>query len=32
MLKTAQEGDEVTKRETIEWELGRFMLNQGEEP
>jgi hypothetical protein len=29
------EGDEVTKitkRETIEWELGRFILNQGEEP
>jgi hypothetical protein len=35
VLKTAQEGDEVTKitkRETIEGELGRFMLNQGEEP
>jgi hypothetical protein len=35
MLKTAHEGDEVTKitkRETIEGELGRFMLNQGEEP
>jgi hypothetical protein len=35
MLKTAHEGEEVTKitkRETIEWELGRFMLNQGEEP
>jgi hypothetical protein len=35
VLKTAHEGDEVTKitkRETIEWELGRFMLNQGEEP
>jgi hypothetical protein len=34
-LKTAHEGDEVTKitkRETIEGELGRFMLNQGEEP
>jgi hypothetical protein len=35
VLKTAHEGDEVTKitkRETIERELGRFMLNQGEEP
>jgi hypothetical protein len=35
MLKTAHEGDEVTKitkRETIEGELGRFMLNQREEP
>jgi hypothetical protein len=35
MLKTAHEGDEVTKitkRETIEGELGRFILNQGEEP
>jgi hypothetical protein len=35
MLKTAHEGDEVTKitkQETIEGELGRFMLNQGEEP
>jgi hypothetical protein len=35
MLKTAHKGDEVTKitkRETIEGELGRFMLNQGEEP
>jgi hypothetical protein len=35
VLKIAQEGDEVTKitkRETIEGELGRFMLNQGEEP
>jgi hypothetical protein len=35
VLKTAREGDEVTritKRETIEGELGRFMLNQGEEP
>jgi hypothetical protein len=34
-LKTAHEGDKVTKitkRETIEWELGRFVLNQGEEP
>jgi hypothetical protein len=34
VLKTAQEGDEVTKitkRETIEGELGRFMLHQGEE-
>jgi hypothetical protein len=33
--KTAHEGDEVTKitkRETIEGELGRFVLNQGEEP
>jgi hypothetical protein len=32
VLKTAHEGDEVTKitkRETIERELGRFMLNQG---
>jgi hypothetical protein len=35
VLKTAHEGDEVTKitkREMIEGELGRFMLNQGEEP
>jgi hypothetical protein len=35
ILKTTHEGDEVTKitkRETIEGELGRFMLNQGEEP
>ena len=35
MLKTAHEGDEVTKitkRETIEGELNRFMFNQGEDP
>jgi hypothetical protein len=35
VLKTAHEGDEVTKiikRETIEGELNRFVLNQGEEP
>jgi hypothetical protein len=35
VLKTAHEKDEVTKitkRETIEGELGRFMLHQGEEP
>jgi hypothetical protein len=35
VLKTAHEGDEmtkITKRETIEGELGRFVLNQGEEP
>jgi hypothetical protein len=35
VLKTAHEGDEVTKitkRDTIEGELGRFILNQGEEP
>jgi hypothetical protein len=35
VLKTAHEGDEVTKitkRETIEGELGRFVLNQEEEP
>jgi hypothetical protein len=35
VLKTTHEGDEltkITKRETIEGELGRFMLNQGEEP
>jgi hypothetical protein len=35
VLKTAHEGDEVTKItkwETIEGELGRFILNQGEEP
>jgi hypothetical protein len=35
ILKTAHEGDEVTKitkRETIDGELGRFVLNQGEEP
>jgi hypothetical protein len=35
VLKTAHEGDEVTKitkRETIKGELGQFVLNQGEEP
>jgi hypothetical protein len=35
VLKTVHEGDEVTKitkRETIEGELDRFILNQGEEP
>jgi hypothetical protein len=35
VLKTTHEGDEVTKitkRETIKGELGRFILNQGEEP
>jgi ubiquinone biosynthesis protein UbiJ len=35
VLKTAHEGGEVTKitkRETIERELGRFVLHQGEEP
>jgi hypothetical protein len=35
VLKTAHEGEEVTKitkRETIEGELGRFMLHQGEDP
>jgi hypothetical protein len=35
VLKTAHEGDEVTKitkRETIKGELGRFVLNQGEDP
>jgi hypothetical protein len=35
VLKTVHEGDEVTKIikwETIEGELGRFILNQGEEP
>jgi hypothetical protein len=35
VFKTAHEGDEVTKitkRETIEGELGRFVLNKGEEP
>jgi hypothetical protein len=35
VLKFTHEGDEVTKitkRETIEGELGRFVLNQGEEP
>jgi hypothetical protein len=35
VLKTAHEGDEVTKitkRETIKRELGRFILKQGEEP
>src|SRR5690242_20255499 len=35
VLKTAHEEDEVTKitkRETIEGELGRFRLNQGEDP
>jgi hypothetical protein len=35
VLKTAHEGDEVTKitkREMIEGELGQFVLNKGEEP
>jgi hypothetical protein len=35
VLKTAHEGDEltkITKRETIEGELGRFVLNKEEEP
>jgi hypothetical protein len=35
VLKTAHEGDEVTKitkRDMIEGELGRFVLHQGEEP
>jgi hypothetical protein len=35
VLKTVHEGDEVTKitkREMIEGELGRFVLNKGEEP
>src|SRR5688572_13125430 len=35
VLKTAHEGDEetkITKHETIEGELGRFVLNKGEEP
>jgi hypothetical protein len=35
VLKTAHEGDEVTKitkRETIKGELSRFVLNKGEEP
>jgi hypothetical protein len=35
VLKTAHEGDEVTKitkRETIEGELGRFVLNKEKEP
>jgi hypothetical protein len=35
ILKTVHEGDKVTKitkRETIEGELRRFVLNQGEEP
>jgi hypothetical protein len=35
VLKIAHKGDKVTKitkRETIEGELGRFILNQGEEP
>jgi hypothetical protein len=35
VLKTAHKGDEVTKitkRETIEGELGRFVLNKGEDP
>ena len=35
VLKTTHEGDKVTKitkRETIEGELGRFRLHQGEEP
>jgi hypothetical protein len=35
ILKMAREGDKVTKitkRETIKGELGRFVLNRGEEP
>jgi hypothetical protein len=35
VLKTAHKGDKVTKitkRETIEGELGRFVINKGEEP
>jgi hypothetical protein len=35
ILKTAREGDEltkITKHETIKGELGRFVLNKGEEP
>jgi hypothetical protein len=35
VLKTVHEGDEVTqitKQETIKGELGRFILNQGEDP
>jgi hypothetical protein len=35
VLKTAHEGNEVTKitkREIVEGELGRFVLNKGEEP
>jgi hypothetical protein len=35
VLKTAHKGDEVTKitkRETIEAELSRFVLNKGEDP
>jgi hypothetical protein len=35
VLKTAHEGDKVTKitkRETIEGELGRVVLNKGEQP
>jgi hypothetical protein len=35
ILKMMHEGDEVTritKRETIDGELGRFVLNKGEEP
>jgi hypothetical protein len=35
ILKTMHKGDKVTKitkRETIEGELGRFVLNKGEEP
>jgi hypothetical protein len=35
VLKTAHEGDEVTKitkNETVEGKLGRFVLNKGEEP
>jgi hypothetical protein len=34
-LKTTHKGDEltkITKRETIKGELGRFVLNKGEEP
>jgi hypothetical protein len=31
ILKTVHEGEKVTKRETIEGELGQFVLNKGED-
>jgi hypothetical protein len=32
ILKTAQEGDKITKMEVVDGELGWFALNKGEEP
>jgi hypothetical protein len=32
ILKTAHEGDKITKMEVVDGELGWFALNKGEEP